>query len=273
MPLEGPCLTWLDRKPAGIKFMALEPTDLSTACWWLPPELPRLIHALDGLLVLNPDAITDARSRYGFAGPIFVVPSTVKEAAVAASDITRPKGVVGCISRLSPEKGVDFALAAFALHAARAPGSRFRIWGDGPDRERLEQLVVMLGIGDRVSFEGAFDGFNQMDRICQACEVFILNSWTDSCPIALLEVASRGIPVVATATRGARYVLGDKYPWCIPIGDTGKMARALDDLMADAGAREAAGRELSARYQRVFDPRLAAAVLLEAYESLAGCSP
>ena len=33
----------------------------------------------------------------------------------------------------------------------------FRIWGDGPERARLEQLAAQLGVASRVQFMGATD--------------------------------------------------------------------------------------------------------------------
>lgn len=60
-----------------------------------------------------------------------------------------------CISRLSPEKNIDYVIRAFAAALPRlgAP-HRLTIVGDGPERGALEALAATLGIGKQVEFAG-----------------------------------------------------------------------------------------------------------------------
>ena len=60
-----------------------------------------------------------------------------------------------CISRLSPEKNIDYVIRSFAaaLPRLRAP-HQLTIVGDGPERGTLEALAATLGIGDQVVFAG-----------------------------------------------------------------------------------------------------------------------
>lgn len=60
-----------------------------------------------------------------------------------------------CISRLSPEKNIDYVIRSFAAALPRLGAShRLTIVGDGPERGALESLAATLGIGKQVEFAG-----------------------------------------------------------------------------------------------------------------------
>ncbi|SEE62540.1 Glycosyltransferase involved in cell wall bisynthesis [Rhizobiales bacterium GAS191] len=267
LPIEAHCLAWL-RRGLPLPVAGWEPTDLGPHVWWLADELAELIHRLDVLLVSNPVAAHHAAQRYGYQGRVQVVPNTVTAPAgtsAANRDSTVP--VVGCIARLSAEKGIEYLLGAFSLLLQRLPTAQLALWGDGDDRERLQYLATMLGIASQVRFHGAFDPFRAIDTVAAAADVFVLSSLFEGAPVALLEVAARGRPVVATATSGARWVCGDDYDWLVPVGDTSRLASALAELLASPPLRAEAGAQLQQRCQHHFSAEQAVAALRAACES------
>ena len=56
--------------------------------------------------------------------------------------------------RLAPQKNVHLLIEAVALVRKSLPDVQFLILGDGPERGKLEQLVVELGLLDNVAFTG-----------------------------------------------------------------------------------------------------------------------
>ena len=128
-------------------------------------------------------------------------------AAVPTSPpLEQPLGVT--ISRLVEKKGVDDGLAAFA-EASRIIGDRWRyvVVGDGPERSRLRRLAGSLGIGDRVDFVLRATRLDIL-RLLNASSIFLQgsrtasNGDTEGTPIALLEAATLGLPIVATSHAG-----------------------------------------------------------------------
>lgn len=274
MPIEAHCLAWL-RKAHSVPVIGWEPTDLSPQCWWLPNTLKEQIHRLDALLVLNPDAAVHAREYYGYRGHVTVLPNTlISQPESFPTRALNGSPVVGCIARLSAEKGLEFLLAAFALLRVRCPRATLRLWGEGEDRERLGNLAKMLGIDAHVEFMGAFEPFSGIDEVAASVDVFVLSSLFEGAPVALLELAARGRPVVASMTAGARWVCGDDYPWLTPIGDTRTMADTLAEAL-ESQAREARGQQLRQRFARQFSNEQALATLCAAYADLmsAGARP
>jgi glycosyltransferase involved in cell wall biosynthesis len=86
------------------------------------------------------------------AGRITVVPNAVDASALAAAEPwpEQPETVLS-VGRLEPYKRIDRLLAAFRLIP---PQVRLVVIGDGPDRERLEELTAAWRLTERVRFLG-----------------------------------------------------------------------------------------------------------------------
>lgn len=153
--------------------------------------------------------------------------------------------VVVAAGRLSPEKGCDVLIAAAArvLTADRAAG--VVLFGDGPERPRLERMARGLGVTGRF----VMPGFTRdLDRVVPWADVLALSSFTEGLPNVLLEASAAGVPVVATAVGGTPEVVADgETGYLIPAGDPGALAERVLRLLGDAGQRRRmgdAGREL-----------------------------
>ena len=163
--------------------------------------------------------------------------------------------MVTCASRLSPEKGLEYALGAFALLRAYLPSARLDLWGDGDDRERLGVLIRLLGLKDSVCLRGTYTPGDEVERVASGTTVFLFPSLIEGLPVTLMEMASRGVPIVAAASGGATEVLGHKYPWLVPIADTRATADALRELIVDSAVwSDAAARVLEAGGRFVVRP-------------------
>ncbi len=148
-------------------------------------------------------------------------------AAATADEIATRPPVVGAVGRLSPEKGMDVLIDAFAR--LEAPGAHLVIGGDGPERQRLVRQAADLGVSDRVRFLG---------RVASAAEVYGLSrvaavpSRTEAFGMTTVEALSAGLRVVATDCEGSREILADRYGELVPVGDAAALALALDRALA-----------------------------------------
>jgi glycosyltransferase involved in cell wall biosynthesis len=116
------------------------------------------------------------------------------------------------VGRLEPVK--DYPTLLEAMMRVPKP-SRLVIAGAGPLREELEVHVARLGVGERVHFLGFQP---EVQRWMQAADGFVLASRWEGLPMALLEAAACGLPVVATDVPGTRETVDD--------GRTGRLAAA-----------------------------------------------
>jgi glycosyltransferase involved in cell wall biosynthesis len=107
--------------------------------------------------------------------------------------------VFGTVGRLVPVKNQRLLLEAFALLAARRPGCRLEILGDGPLREELGAFSRSLGIAGAVAFHGSS---LEVPTFLRRLNTFVLTSSSEGLPLTILEAMAAGLPVVATAVGG-----------------------------------------------------------------------
>ena len=151
---------------------------------------------------------------------------------------------VVAIGRLVPDKGFDFMLRAFAR--VRNKAARLVIFGEGPERGRLEALARELGIADRVELPGFS---SRVHETLASARCFALSSYHETFSLALVEAMSYGLPAVVTASGGPPEVLGNpELGRIVPGGDEMAFAEALDAMLATPGdpqARQERARHFS----------------------------
>jgi glycosyltransferase involved in cell wall biosynthesis len=134
------------------------------------------------------------------------------------------------VGRLSPEKGFDLLLTAFARLRSRFPTADLTILGEGRDRPALELLAWVLGLRTVVRFAGEVD---QPAAWFPGATLFVLTSRHEGLPNALLEVAAGGLPVVATpASQGLVDLLhGQPGIWLASESSAEAIAAALENAL------------------------------------------
>ena len=168
--------------------------------------------------------------------------------AEARRSLGLPTGVplVGIVGRLVPIKNHVLFLDAARRVLERVPAATFVIAGDGELRPMLEAEAESLG--DRVRFLG---WVKELPALYAALDVVALTSLSEGTPVALIEAAAAGRPVVATDVGGVSEVV-EAGGYLAPSGDGGALADAIESLLADPTLRArmgAAGREgLADRY-------------------------
>ncbi|MGL2967421.1 N-acetyl-alpha-D-glucosaminyl L-malate synthase BshA [Flavobacterium sp. XGLA_31] len=120
--------------------------------------------------------------------------------------------------------------------------------GDGPEKEKAEQLCYELGIQDKVIF---FGNSNEIDQILSYSDLFLLPSETESFGLAALEAMAWSVPVISSNSGGLPEVNFDGVSGYLSnVGDVDSMAaNALKILSDDATLAEFRTRALSVAKQ------------------------
>jgi GalNAc-alpha-(1->4)-GalNAc-alpha-(1->3)-diNAcBac-PP-undecaprenol alpha-1,4-N-acetyl-D-galactosaminyltransferase len=173
------------------------------------------------------------------------IPKTALAPAAGQAEPT-----VMAMGRLSPQKGFDVLLAAFASAGRTRPAWRLVILGEGESRAALQAQAERLGIAPRVTWGGHVrDPFPML----AGADVFVLSSRYEGFPNALLEAMAMGRAVISTACpTGPREIIREgRDGFLVPVDNTGALAAALERLMDDPAARLALGqaaREVTQRF-------------------------
>ena len=107
------------------------------------------------------------------------------------------------LSRLSPEKGIDVLIEAFAQLRTVYPKAYLEIAGEGDLADTLAQQVRELHISDAVTFSGFVDPLEAMGRSDMVVQLSI---W-ENCSYTLLDAKAAGLKTVATNVGGNPEIL------------------------------------------------------------------
>ena len=144
------------------------------------------------------------------------------------------------VGRLVGRKGIDTVLQSLPALLAEFPDLRYLIGGDGPDRQRLEQLAQRLGVTPAVSFLGKIDPA-ALPHLYRQADIFIMparaeeeNSSVEGFGIVYLEASASSLPVIAGHSGGSAEAVRDgQTGLLIPPDDPARAVEAASRLLRD----------------------------------------
>ncbi len=144
--------------------------------------------------------------------------------------------VVLSVARLAPEKGLDVLIHAVA--EAEDPRLLLVLAGDGPERERLEDLAAVRGVRLTLAGDRAWE---RIVEIYVAADVFALLSEREPWAVVVNEAAACGLPLVLSDRVGAAHDLlrSGENGFLVDSADVDAAAVALRTLAADPLVRQA----------------------------------
>ena len=135
------------------------------------------------------------------------------------------------ISNFRPVKRVLDVINIFQNVNTEIDSKLFMI-GDGPDREKAENLVKKYNLINKVIFLGRS---NDIEKILSITDIFLLPSNSESFGLVALEAMAYSIPVITTENGGIIEVVDDKQNgFTLPVGDTNIMAKKCIQLLNDS---------------------------------------
>ena len=189
-------------------------------------------------------AVSEAAAEYLLSladVPVEIIPNGIdlkyfKKSSNVKPDAKSPKTIL-YIGRLEHRKGVRYLLEAFAQLQSREHSARLIIAGDGPDRERLEQEVKVLGCR-HVEFLGYIDEETKR-KLLHTADLFCSPAvFGESFGIVLLEAMACGLVTVAGDNAGYESVMqGLGKLSLVNPKDTPQFAHRLQLLLFDEDLR------------------------------------
>lgn len=103
------------------------------------------------------------------------------------------------LGRLSPKKGLDVVIRAFAIAQRSVPDARLVIAGPDDDGmlPRLQSIAEQEGVADSVTFTGMLRGREKFSALA-AATIWALPSHTENFGIAVAEAMAAGLPVIVS---------------------------------------------------------------------------
>lgn len=120
------------------------------------------------------------------------------------TEVKKPQGkYLLYFGRLAKEKGIETLIEAMQ----HVSDFTLKIVGEGPDQENLENLILELGLEDKIEMTGYLSGYKLQETIDQAAAVIMPSVWPENMPLSLLESLAKGKVVIASRVGGMPEVI------------------------------------------------------------------
>lgn len=213
------------------------------------PVARRVARRLAVRIAVSPSAQRYAAEALGLSmGSFRVVPNGVDNVRFGSAEpiaqlVDRSRPLILFVGRLEKRKGVEYLIRAFLRLRAQRPEVRLCVVGEGPERERCQNLIPPSVRPDAL-FVGAVSNA-ELPRYHASADIFVsVATEGESFGIVLLEGMAAGLPVIASDIPGYRTVMQDGVQGrLVPPGDSHALAEALDALLANPRLRQALGAE------------------------------
>jgi glycosyltransferase involved in cell wall biosynthesis len=173
------------------------------------------------------------------------------------------------VGSLVPRKGYDVLLKA--LSTITDLDWRLTIAGNRRDEDtarRIEAQIAALGLGARISLEGAAPT-PRLAELYDSADVFVLASRFEGYGMAFAEAMARGLPVIGTTAGAIPGTVPEGAGILVPPDDTAALSDALRRVVGNGAARARLASGAWAAAERLPTWRAAAEIVARAIEEAA----
>lgn len=148
---------------------------------------------------------------YGLKNPVCIIPNGIDLPTPTDTQVSTPwkprvdgnKHVMLFLGRIHSKKGLENLIKAWGIlkNTKLAELKQWHLviagWSQGGHEDKLKHLVTELNLEANVSFTGPLYD-TQKDAALRAAKAFILPSFSEGLPMAVLEAWAYGLPVLMT---------------------------------------------------------------------------
>ena len=129
------------------------------------------------------------------------------------------------VGSLTSQKGFDFAIKM--LSHLKDIDWHYEIVGEGSSRRELEQLIVSLGLEDKVILSG---WSSKLEKKYHNADIQLIPSRFEGFGLIAIEGMSTGLPVIASDIAGMNEVVSSSVDSCFLIKDSNNIVEWLDQI-------------------------------------------
>ncbi len=145
-----------------------------------------------------------ALNSYGVKKSISVIPNILLEKNFKKEksnylrkrfSIPKESKILLSVGRLGKEKNFTFIIEVFEQLSKKDKNSNLVIVGPGPEKQKLQNLVIDKKLENRIHFTGKVQR-NLMSKVYGSSDIFIFASTTEAQGLVVLEAAAAGLPLI-----------------------------------------------------------------------------
>ncbi len=135
------------------------------------------------------------------------------------------------VGRLEPEKGHLVLVEAIGQLIQRGYELSATIVGPGKEIYNLKNSVKQIGLSEEINICGAIPWGQELFAKLDESSLFILPSFTEGMPRALIEAMAQGLPAIGSDVGGIRELLPEQYR--VPPGDSEALMQKIAEIIND----------------------------------------
>jgi glycosyltransferase involved in cell wall biosynthesis len=182
-------------------------------------------------------------------------------------NIPKEKIVIGAISRLRHEKGIDLLIDAFSLLTESKPGAHLLIVGTGPDIEILKKKAKESSISSQVTFYGDAAWERAMELL-SVIDIVVVPSRFEGFGLTAAEAMAAGKTVIASDTYGLKEIVIDNVTgFLFRVDDSFALMTAMEILISNPQLRISQGKAGTERVKAHFSTEIFGDKIKALYDS------
>lgn len=188
--------------------------------------------SVDACVILTEHQRRNIAARFRNGCPLVVIPHPVEGRITEAAFDARDPDLLVAFVRLAEDKRVDHMVEIMARVVRALPEKRLHIYGDGPRREALQDLIRTRGLQEHVFLDGYT---TRVGEVLDRASFSLLTSRREGFALAVLESLAHGCPVLAYDIRygPAAMIEHGRNGLLLPEGDVEGAAAALTEALRD----------------------------------------
>lgn len=182
----------------------------------------------EALVVLTESQKQDIIKQFGDYGNVYVIPHSITP--MQEVNVTKDLKLVSMVARLHAEKGIDEAIHAFRLVVKEVPDAILTIYGEGPDKKRLSQLIKELDLSRNIKLMGYS---NYVEEVFSKSLISLVTSKFEGFGLVILESMYNKAPVISydVAYGPSEIIVDGKNGYLVPDKDKEALANQIIYLL------------------------------------------
>lgn len=192
----------------------------------------------------------DKEAKWKYNKKVMVIPNPITIPNTEEKSFLASKKIV-VAGRLTEQKNFSSVIRSFKMVVLKHPDWSLDIYGEGPLKEQLQNLISNIGLERNVFLRGYT---SQVREKMLEASCYVLSSLYEGFPLVLLEAMSCGLPVVSYACPcGPKDLVEEgRNGFLVPVCDERALADRICLIIEDENLRKSMGlaaKQTSEKYK------------------------
>lgn len=174
---------------------------------------------------------------------IIVIPCGIEVPKLVTNKFNRNGAVIGCVSRLTREKGQQMLIRAMPIILRKIPDAQLILIGQGPDKAYFESLIQKMKLEKNIKLLGYVENLSEY---YSKMDIFVFPTvWElEGFGLVSIEAMAHKLPVVATRLGPVPEIVKNSITGIlVPPNDIETLADSIIKLLKDSNLRKIMGNK------------------------------